>query len=735
MAKNRKPKQTLGKTKNYTNQDFNIVAVLVSIVLFVAPFNRALYFDKEFFFAAIFLTLVFGGWAISRKVADKPLLTADPIGIAGWGLLAAYLAACLVAVNLRGAIGEVVRIGTYLLTYYLVANNANDTRTQDYYLKALYAAGVLVALAGLGTAFGTFNFAGAFEKASGRILSTLQYANSLAVYLNVMLFIGLYLCSTTKQKHLPILYTAGNFIIFLTFLGTQSRGAWLVFLPVCAAFLWGQPKGIRLKAFLNLLAAVIASFAVAKGVLSFSPPKAGTVYWLWLLLGALISAGLAYVIMWVWRLISEDQTGQTAKEAQTASEQKRILRMVGIFLGVCVLVFAAAAVVKPEILPKTLVSRIANINFNEQNVQERLVFYKDAFKVIKDYPILGTGGKGWGALYQKYQSYQYFSNQVHNHFLQTWVEAGTVGLALYLAVWAAFLVIFFRSWRLAESFADKSRTVTIGITTVAIGLHSLIDFNLSLGSISLVFWTLLGLTQAGYQRLNQGRLSKEKVVKLRSPWGLAVTAGAVGLAVLLFGTALDLSVAISHGEAAVQALRSKDGLGAQKEFEAAISYDPFESGYPADLGNLLLTVGSQQKNQEFIRQGISYAQKAVGLSPESAKIRVVLARGYMLAQNIPAGIQELETAVTLNPWGQSGYDNLSTVYLQAGSYYLAKGDSAKAKDCFLKSSKIPDRVNRQLAKLTAQYKKMWIRKSLLKVTPEMEKNKQQSEANLAKLAP
>ncbi|MGI6423707.1 MAG: O-antigen ligase family protein [Tepidanaerobacteraceae bacterium] len=60
-------------------------------------------------------------------------------------------------------------------------------------------------------------------------------------------------------------------------------------------------------------------------------------------------------------------------------------------------------------------------------------------KIIKEYPILGTGGGGWKAIYQAYQSYRYFTTEVHSFFLQLWVETGTVGLLALLALWITTL--------------------------------------------------------------------------------------------------------------------------------------------------------------------------------------------------------------------------------------------------------------------------------------------------------
>jgi len=67
-----------------------------------------------------------------------------------------------------------------------------------------------------------------------------------------------------------------------------------------------------------------------------------------------------------------------------------------------------------------------------RNATERLYFYQDAIKMFKERPILGWGGGGWEEAYRAYQSYLYYSNQVHSHYFQIMVEAGLVGLMAIL---------------------------------------------------------------------------------------------------------------------------------------------------------------------------------------------------------------------------------------------------------------------------------------------------------------
>src|SRR5690606_30831287 len=109
---------------------------------------------------------------------------------------------------------------------------------------------------------------------------------------------------------------------------------------------------------------------------------------------------------------------------------------------------------------ENIYSRLQNISLNEHSSQARIAFYKDAFKVIKDYPILGTGGGGWLTLYQMYQSYLYWTTQAHNYFLQMWIEVGTVGLGLFIA---SILVLVYKLFKLYRATESENKRILLSI--------------------------------------------------------------------------------------------------------------------------------------------------------------------------------------------------------------------------------------------------------------------------------
>ena len=91
--------------------------------------------------------------------------------------------------------------------------------------------------------------------------------------------------------------------------------------------------------------------------------------------------------------------------------------------------------------PDEISSRISSISLNTEDdcLNERLGYYSDAVKSIKQYPILGIGIGNW-----KIKSIQYAGNSVvgytvpyhvHNDFLQIFAEIRIIGGLTYLLIY------------------------------------------------------------------------------------------------------------------------------------------------------------------------------------------------------------------------------------------------------------------------------------------------------------
>jgi len=238
--------------------------------------------------------------------------------------------------------------------------------------------------------------------------------------------------------------------IWISFMLTYSRGA-LVLVPILVLILLVFLRLDRQIAFLGaMMAAVVSSFVILSpytenyiGIAERVMPRSAeenpyilpfrdpAVVKAWLMLPA---ASVAAVLC-VWGI----RAARPWLDKRLARWTERryaafVLPAAGALFGLLASVMLFGTGIADNVLPRSIADRIANINFRQHSVLERLTFYRDALKLSADYPLIGAGGGGWSALFEKYQNNPYISRQAHSYFFQTLVEAGWIGLILLVAL-------------------------------------------------------------------------------------------------------------------------------------------------------------------------------------------------------------------------------------------------------------------------------------------------------------
>jgi O-antigen ligase len=502
----------------------------LAALLFLPPYFRGLFFapeqEKALIFAAVILWVA---WLWKWLNRDYSFLS-HPLDYFVLAFPAVYLISAFQAANHGLALDEVVKTTLYFTVYWLTSRLVRSDQEAGTILGVIYLGAVGVALAGLATATGLVQIKDGFL--GGRIYSTFQYPNALASYLAAAVFTGLYLWRRagtpgsngfnpiikempdwlSRAKLKPYLYAAGNFLLFAVLLGTRSNGGLLVFSFVFVLYLIGLPKGNRIPVFLHIfLFGVPAFVAIWRFLSSVSSGRPGLA-WLWII------AGFALACLGQFLYSSLERRGlfQWIAAHRKAVLTGVLLVVVAGSIGLGVLVGSHGEAVK------ALAEEI-----RLRNATERLYFYQDAIKMFKERPILGWGGGGWEEAYRAYQSYLYYSNQVHSHYFQIMVEAGLVGLVAILGIWFSFLLLTHRLYHGAKEDAGKRLLIwTITAASVAVGFHAAIDFNLSLSALAIVLWTLFGLAR-GIGRYPEPKTDVKKnfdVFTLFSRWeGLPLT--------------------------------------------------------------------------------------------------------------------------------------------------------------------------------------------------------------------
>jgi O-antigen ligase len=124
----------------------------------------------------------------------------------------------------------------------------------------------------------------------------------------------------------------------------------------------------------------------------------------------------------------------------------------------------------------------------------RITVWEGVVRMIKDYPLLGTGPGTFAMVYTQYQpggfDNRYF--RAHNDYLQFTSESG---LALIpIMVWM-IIALFVKGIKKLDNPSRLVRGVTIGAMSgiTAILVHSIFDFNLHIPANAILFTTLAAI--------------------------------------------------------------------------------------------------------------------------------------------------------------------------------------------------------------------------------------------------
>ncbi|MHB8416003.1 MAG: O-antigen ligase family protein, partial [Acidiferrobacteraceae bacterium] len=145
------------------------------------------------------------------------------------------------------------------------------------------------------------------------------------------------------------------------------------------------------------------------------------------------------------------------------------------------------------------VGRLATLAHPAQAAATRVVIWRGALALLAHVPWHGIGLGLFSLAYPPYRHYGDTSAGffVHDDYLQIAIEAGWVGLLLFLAVLGSVAVTFFRGLP-ARGEDDGRRIEMAGLfgALLTVAVHSLVDFNFYIPSILVLSGLILGRLHA-----------------------------------------------------------------------------------------------------------------------------------------------------------------------------------------------------------------------------------------------
>ncbi len=315
----------------------------------------------------------------------------------------------------------------------------------------------------------------------------------------------------------------------------------------------------------------------------------------------------------------------------------------------------------------------ATDNFDQSNV--RLIKWRNAWDLFADNWLVGIGLRNWLIEYPVYHQLHGFdsgvklssqSDHTHNDYIQLAVEAGTIGVLLFIIL--VFLV-FSHLYRTFRNNSDgKDSILLIGVIgcLVGIGIDALFSFPLQLPHTLFLFLLYIGI-------IASTETTTIKEVRLLKAKPLAIGFGVFSiLSILLYNQWFNAEVWYRKANFDIEANNYQAALVSA---EKAYSYNPYKydmlkykavaykklnhpeaeaailavlDGYPNNLNSLNRTV-NYYITQKRPQDALPHALKMRDLAPRSGYVYQNLAAVYQAMGRSDKVIENIKKLLEVDP--------------------------------------------------------------------------------------
>lgn len=294
-------------------------------------------------------------------------------------------------------------------------------------------------------------------------------------------------------------------------------------------------------------------------------------------------------------------------------------------------------------------------------VFQRLLIWISSWQMVLDHPI---SGKGWGnfeLFYPFYQGTQLMepafktlrthANNSHNDILEHWAQVGTIGLGLYVWLWATF----FRTSAAVVKRVEKTwRMLVVALAAAVAGMliDNLLNVSVHFAVPAFLFWWWVGALYA------QDPASVRWKEFSWSDWRVKLTVLLIilGLSFLVVRAFLFWKGEVYFFEGFK---RSKGGdlIAAARALKRAYEYHPLEVNNNYELANVHARSGDRE-------QALFMYQRALDSNGGYDEIYFNRGTVYMQLGRMEEAIQSYKVALGINPLSKEAYNALASVYLK-----------------------------------------------------------------------
>ncbi|MFC7679256.1 O-antigen ligase family protein [Paenibacillus sp. GCM10028914] len=681
--------------------------LLTSLILFLTwtPFQTALFngqmleFEKPIFWASALSCILLFVWIAQYYKSIRLDDQRDWLMVGVLLLPLTYVVSLISAASHYLAMNMVIIQCIYAIMFVIGLYLLRDKKGNRVIQATVMAVAYLIVGFGLLHWFGQGKTAGAIAKwfsntvmngiytnavmvdSNGlRLTSVFQYANTYAAFLMAFLFAAVFFITTSRKWYSQVFHSFMLVPIIVSLLLTLSRGG-LVMLPVVFVLLLMFLKPSKQILWILYYAiSGVASLLISKPVtelgLQLNEKFSGSSA----LKGWGILLGVSIVVGLLGWLIQRFVAPMLEKGLSKWSARKssNLWIPVGSIVVGGLLIFLFIGTSLKNILPQNIATRLDNINFNQHSVLERFTFYKDAMKVVADYPIFGAGGGAWASLYEQYQNNPYTSRQAHNFFLQYLIEVGIVGFLVFMSFILFIFFKYIRGYIKADEEGRNSHFLYL-IIVLSILMHSILDFNMSYVFMGILVF--LGL----------GGMAAVMESKPLTKWKMKdSTARGVYSAIVGIGAVVVLITSIRYIQASDAALEARKVAQTSQSFEEIkepldkdLSIRPSHPDSVLLLSSLYHSAYKQTQDEGFYNLSVELLNKARKDEPYNKFMINRLIQGHELKNEKDKAFDLLVDNAYKFKWDIEWYERIINQAFDLGYQALGTGETA-VKDKYFK---------------------------------------------------
>ena len=304
---------------------------------------------------------------------------------------------------------------------------------------------------------------------------------------------------------------------------------------------------------------------------------------------------------------------------------------------------------KYKLLPDFISNRMQGLWAN-QNAIQRTVFFEDGMKLFKRSPVIGLGMGAYENAVVSVQEFFYETKYAHNHYIQSLVEVGVIGLVLFVGVLGTSAVAVVQTRRKSEEQSNPL-TAALGGALVFMAGHAAVEVIFSMYSYLPMAFGIFGLITL----CCGDTLSLKKISDNIKNWITLI------IAILMIVYA-GLMLGNIYARYKVDKEQSLDSL------VSAIKLDRFEwADYMTSY--VYSAIGIDETQTEIKKQADIYAKHLKSL--DSNTVPIVLAEYYFSNGNIDDGFDMIEKYLAYGASDQEKWEQAFTLMV---NYYIGEDE-------------------------------------------------------------